>query len=116
MPCSRTYARWAAAGLLALGAAGLSACGSDDSGSAKGGSDAAAKPTTLAIAVSGAGKEARYSAPATVRGGLVDVRLANRSKAPHGAQLLRIIGDHTAAEALKVIGSHSERRPRSSRR
>ena len=36
-----------------------------------------------------------YSAPATVRGGLVEIRLRNVGEAPHKAQLWRIEGGHT---------------------
>ncbi len=44
----------------------------------------------------------RYRAPASVRGGLVEIRLRNVGDAPHKAQLWRITGDHTVKEALRI--------------
>ena len=50
---------------------------------------------------SGAGN-VRYTAPRTVRGGLVEITLRNDGAAPHKAQLWRIDGDHTVEEALRI--------------
>ena len=50
---------------------------------------------------SGAGN-VRYTAPRTVRGGLVEITLRNEGSAPHKAQLWRIEGDHTVEEALRI--------------
>ena len=44
----------------------------------------------------------RYTAPRTVRGGLVEITLRNEGAAPHKAQLWRIDGDHTVEEALRI--------------
>ena len=44
----------------------------------------------------------RYSAPRSVRGGLVEIRLRNIGDAPQKAQLWRVDGDHTVEEALRV--------------
>lgn len=44
----------------------------------------------------------RYRTAPTVRGGLVEIRLRNRGDVPHKAQLWRIDGDHTLAEALRI--------------
>lgn len=46
-----------------------------------------------------------------MKGGLVNVQLDNRGKAPHGAQFIRIEGDHTAQEALKTVASNSDKTP-----
>ncbi|MEY2513052.1 MAG: hypothetical protein QOJ89_410 [bacterium] len=43
-----------------------------------------------------------YRAPRVVRGGLVEIRLRNVGDAPHKAQLWRIAGDHSVAQALKI--------------
>jgi len=48
------------------------------------------------------GTRVRYRTAPTIRGGLVEIRLRNRAAAPHKAQLWRIDGDHTVAEALRV--------------
>jgi hypothetical protein len=58
---------------------------------------------TLTITVDDAGATRfRYDAPAKVRAGLVEIRLRNRGKVPHKAQLWRIDGDHTVKEALRI--------------
>ncbi len=44
----------------------------------------------------------RYRAPRSVTGGLVEIRLRNVSNAPHKAQLWRVGGNHTVAQALRV--------------
>jgi hypothetical protein len=65
--------------------------------------DPRVKPVRMTITVEDGGPDKfRYHAPRTVRGGLVDIRLRNRSAAPRKAQLWRIEGEHTLAEALKV--------------
>ena len=78
-------------------------CGgsNDDSGSA----------TVLKVGVSESGKKASFSAPRSVEGGLVELKLTNEGKAPHGAQLVRYTGDHTAAEATKELESESDETP-----
>jgi hypothetical protein len=50
---------------------------------------------------SGAGN-VRYTAPRTVRGGLVEITLRNDGAAPHKAQLWRVEGDHTVEQALRI--------------
>jgi hypothetical protein len=44
----------------------------------------------------------RYRAPRSVRAGLVRMTLHNSGREPHKAQLIRIDGDHSIAQALKV--------------
>ena len=44
----------------------------------------------------------RYRAPRRVRGGLVEIRLRNVGEVPHKAQLWRIAGDHSVAQALRA--------------
>lgn len=45
---------------------------------------------------------ARYRAPRTLRGGLVQISLRNDGAAPHKAQLWRIDGEHSVQEALRI--------------
>jgi hypothetical protein len=62
-------------------------------------------PAKLAITLSGAGKAAKYTVPASVKGGVVEVRFHNAVPGgPHAAQLLRVDGSHTPPEALKALG------------
>jgi hypothetical protein len=87
--------------MLAL-AAGAAGCGSSgDSNSA----------TVLKVGVSESGKKAAFSAPGSTEGGLVELKLTNEGKAPHGAQLVRYTGDHTAKEATEELESENEKTP-----
>ena len=122
---SAATARWAAAALLAL-VTGLSGCGGDDNydfaveeapttttsgvAPAAGGTvagdplrDAGVRSSRLTITVEDTrGGMPRFSAPRTVRGGLVEIRLRNEGAGPRKAQLWSIDGDHTVKEALRV--------------
>ncbi len=60
----------------------------------------------LAITTSDAPKGFSMKAPATIEGGLVEIRFTNASKAPHEAQLIRIEGDHPRREILKLIADN----------
>lgn len=110
MPSRHAPTRWLTAALFALAAVALAACGSDNK-STSSSSSSSAGPTTLSVSISEQGKAAKYTAPTSVKGGLVKLTLANRGKRPHGAQLANISGGHTAQEALKVIGSNSNKTP-----
>ena len=97
----RSFSRWALAGLLLVAMPGvLAACG----GKSK---KKAAQAAKVSITISEAGKSAKYSMPATIKGGLVDLTVTNSGKAPHGAQLIRLEGNHTPAEALKTITNNN---------
>lgn len=87
-------------GLVALGVF-ISGCG--DSGSDE--------PTVLKIGVSEKGKTASFSVPKSTTGGLVEVKLTNEGKAPHGVQFVRYEDGHTAAEALEMLEGESEKTP-----
>ncbi len=67
--------------------------------------------TKLSVTVADAGKTVKYTVPRSTAGGLVTVELTNRAKAPHGAQLVRLEGNHTATQALAVIQGNSNRTP-----
>ena len=79
----------------------ISGCG--DSGSDE--------PTVLRIGVSEKGKTASFSVPKSTTGGLVEVKLTNEGKAPHGVQFVRYEDGHTAAEALELLESESDKTP-----
>jgi hypothetical protein len=86
---------------LVLAAFAVAGCGdSEDSDN----------PTALRIGVSESGKKATFSLPKSVAGGLVELTLTNKGKAPHGVQLVRFEG-HSAAEALKEVESENEKIP-----
>jgi hypothetical protein len=62
------------------------------------------KPAALSITLSASGKAAKFTVPASVKGGIVEVTFRNQVPGgPHAAQLLRVEGSHTGAEALKAV-------------
>jgi hypothetical protein len=77
----------------------LGACG-DDEEEGEGGQ--AAKPKTVALELSGSGKDLRMSAPKTVPGGLVRIQFTNKANGEHGVQLGYVDEGHTAQEGLKA--------------
>jgi hypothetical protein len=98
-----TWLAVAAAALVATLA--LSACGSSKK------SSSSSVGNTIEVSIAESGKTAKYSVPSSAKGGLATLRFTNNGKAPHSAQLVRIVGNHTPQEALKVIGSQSSKTP-----
>jgi hypothetical protein len=106
----RTVARpLAIAVVLPLALAG---CGSDKKSSTTSKpSSRSGQATTLAISITDAGKSTKYSAPSTVKGGLVALRVTNNAKAPHGAQVVRLGGQHQPQDVFKVFAGPSGKIP-----
>jgi hypothetical protein len=96
-----SLARWPACALLPVAAVALAACGGTEK----------KKATKLAITVTQSGKSVSYQAPSSVKGGLVRLSVTDRGKVPHSAQLIRIEGNHTTREALKIISGNSTKAP-----
>jgi hypothetical protein len=65
------------------------------------------KPTKLSLSISEQGKAATFQAPKTASGGLTEVSLANKGKAPHGVQFIQYTGNHTAADVQQQLGNSS---------
>jgi hypothetical protein len=76
-----------------------------------GGSDEEESATQLKMSVVEKGKTASFSIPKEVEGGLVEVKLTNEGKAPHGVQFIRYTGNHTAEDVLKEVSGESEETP-----
>jgi hypothetical protein len=91
--------------MLALTAAGVAVAVAGCGGSS------ATKPTNLSLSISEAGKAAKFTVPASGKGGLTQVVLVNSGKAPHSAQLVLVTGGHTVAEAVKQIAGNSNKTP-----
>jgi hypothetical protein len=70
-----------------------------------------APPPVLALSISEGAHSSTYTAPASVKGGLLTVTLQNNGKTPHGAQLIRILGGHTLTEMLAALGGQSTKTP-----
>jgi hypothetical protein len=93
-PVARPY-RWPRAALLACAAIALAllpACGGAET-----------KPTVVKVEATGEGRNVEIKAPRSIKGGLVQLELTNRSDGPRDAQLVRVEGDHSAEEFLRVI-------------
>lgn len=103
MSSRASLAGMAIVAVVALAAAG---CGSDDDEG--GGETQAAKPSRLAIEVSGSAKKPTFSVPKSVEGGVVEIELTNSAKGDHGAQLIGATDGHTAQEALKAGNAWGE--------
>ena len=98
-----TICSFASAALFAAG------CGDDDNGS---GSGDAAKPATFAVTATAQGaKQKALEFPSTVKAGLVTLTLTNRDKVARSAQLIRVTGDQTVEEVLKVVNSEGAKIP-----
>jgi hypothetical protein len=85
-------------------ACALTACGSDDSKDSN-----SSGPTKIAIAVkdAGAGKFT-MTAPGSVQAGLAEISLTGPSgQRPHDAQFVRVQGDHSREEVVKVLASEN---------
>ena len=91
--------------LIVAASVGLTACGNDV------GDKQAAAPTRFAVTATEAGKQLRLAVPKSVAAGLVTVKLSNRGKAFHEAQLIRIDQGHTSQDALKVIAAEGAPAP-----
>jgi len=94
MSRSRRKCLVAAVPLVVLLAAG---CGKDDKESSE-----ASKPKTLTVTASGTGKAVKLSVPAGAEAGVTQIRFDNQAKSPLDAQFVRVTGDHTAEEVVKV--------------
>jgi hypothetical protein len=96
----RTATLLVGAALLGTGAAG---CGDDDESSGGSGSAAGeSQPETLAIELTGSGKELRMTAPKTVQAGLTSIRFTNSSREKHSLQLGRVDAGHEPSEVLQA--------------
>ena len=97
--------------MLAIGlGAGLAACGGGEPEQGGTGAQGAreAKPSTLAIKLTQSGEDLRFSVPRSVPGGLVRINFANAAKGRHGAQLVRIDGQHSVDQELKAAQAWGE--------
>jgi hypothetical protein len=106
----RTAARpLALAVVVSLALAGCGGSKKSSTGSKP--SSGSGQPTTLAVSIAAAGKSTKYSAPSTVKGGLVELRVTNNAKAPHSAQLVLLGGQHQPQDVVKVFAGPSGKIP-----
>jgi hypothetical protein len=96
--------------LMAFAAtAALGACGSDADDADKSPPAQAAKPSRLAIELTGSAKSPSFSVPASVKGGTVEIELTNSAKGEHSAQLVTADEGHTPQQALEAGNAWGEK-------
>ena len=79
----------------------VTGCGDDDEDSA---SSEAAKPISFQITATAEGtKKKALEFPSSIKAGLVDLTLRNDDEAPRSAQIIRVEGDHTVDDVLKIV-------------
>ena len=91
--------------LVSATALGVAACGGDDGEEE---SNTQAKTSTLAVKLSGAGKDLSFGLPDSVPGGVVRIEFVNATKGEATAQLVRVDAGHTAREGLKAAGKWAD--------
>jgi hypothetical protein len=96
------------AAVTALALVGAGCGGDDDDGGDGGGGGQAAKPTRLAIELSGSGKNASFDVPKSVSGGVARIEFTNSTNKMASAQLGYVDGGHTAQEGLQAAGAWAE--------
>jgi hypothetical protein len=69
------------------------------------------EPVKLSLKIGEEGKKSTYQAPKSAEGGLVEVKLANQGKAPHGVEFIQYTGGHSEEEVLKELGGNSKKIP-----
>ena len=79
----------------------VAGCGDDDEDSA---SSDAAKPISFPITATAEGaKQKALEFPSSIKAGLVNITLRNEDKSPRSAQIIRVEGDHTVDDVLKIV-------------
>jgi hypothetical protein len=114
MPVSPVLPRRRALAALAVAVAGaaLVACGDDDSSSTNADKPAAAAPAKFVITAGAVSdKKLTMEFPATVKAGLVTMTLRNDDTRDRSAQILRITGDQTIDDVLKVVNADETKIP-----
>jgi len=75
------------------------------------GSSGESSPAKLSLKITEEGKKSSYQVPKSATGGLMEVRLTNQGKAPHGVEFIQYIGNHTEKDALKMLGGNGNKIP-----
>jgi hypothetical protein len=98
------------ASCAAVAVAALAAgCGGDDDEDAA--TPEAAKPVSLAITATSEGDAKAMTFASSIKAGLVNMTLKNADTVPRSAQLLRIVGDHSITDVVKVVTGDGEEIP-----
>lgn len=85
----------------------ITGCGDDDDKDS-----AAAKPTPFGVSATATSKTKKaLDFPATVKAGLVTMTLTNSDTVPRSAQIIRVTGDHSVDEVLKIVNAEETKIP-----
>ncbi len=93
-----------------LAAAAASGCGGA-SGYGSGGSATQAPGPGAAGVVALSISSGSFKGPSSVKGGLLTLQLTNTGSAPHSAQLIRLEGGHTIAQAVAALSAQTTATP-----
>jgi hypothetical protein len=85
--------------IAVLSSATLAACGDDE------------EAQGLTFTVSGSGKASKIEGPTSADPGLAEITLANEGDKARELQLIRVEGDHSAAEVIEVLGGAQQGKP-----
>ena len=99
----------AAALVALLAAAAASGCGGGSGYGSGGGAQAPGPAAAGVVALSIA--SGSFKGPSAVKGGLLTLRLTNAGSAPHSAQLIRLDGGHTIAQAVAALSAQTTATP-----
>ena len=96
---------------LAAGAL-VAGCGDDDDDEKTKPATAAPTPEAFEITATAEGKNKKaLEFPRTVKAGLVQLSLANNDTVPRSAQIVRVEGDHTVDDVLKIVNADAAKIP-----
>ena len=99
------------AAALAAGAV-IAGCGDDDDEATTRPATAAPTPSAFQITATAEGKTKKaLKFPATVKAGLVQMSLANNDTVPRSAQIIRVTGNHTVDDVLKIVNAEEAKIP-----
>ena len=108
----RTAARIASFTAVAVGCAVLVACGDASTSDTEAEKPAAAAPVSFAITATAESKtKLALQFPATIKAGLVNMTLKNEDDVPRSAQIIRVTGDQTVDDVLKVVNADETKVP-----
>ena len=95
--------------VVVLAAAALVAgCGDDDEEQA---TSKAATPVKFTIHATAQGAKKALEFPPSIKTGLVQMTLRNKDTGPRSAQIVRVEGDHTVEDVLKVVNTEEAKIP-----
>ena len=101
---TRSIAPLAAAGAAAF----VIGCGDDEE---KDTSAAPAQPASFQIEATAKGRNKALTFPSSVKAGVVELTLKNSDKAPRSAQIVRVEGDRTVDDVLKIVNAEETKIP-----